>query len=464
MLRELAVAVGSREVRAVELVERSFERIEAIDVRLHAVVALRSKEEALQDAVAIEAAIDAGKRPGPLAGFPCLIKDIEDLAGMRTTHGSRLFMDSEPADADGFIASRFKAAGAIPIGKANTSEFATEGFSGNDLVGFTRNPWSPTWSAGGSSGGSGAALAAGLVPLASATDTGGSIRCPAAFCGLVGLKPTNGVIPRDRSLPWPDLTTCGPLGMSVDDVRILLRVAAGKIPGDPTATRGRRPQTGGFPVTVLAISRFSPWGPLPSKIAAAFEDALERLTRLLDVRVEQVAPESIFRSGSPDADWFVLAGPELVEWLGREKVQRYMGDLLPTTQTFLAAGLATSFDDYLAARSRRCSYVEELDALLGHDAVIASPTVAAEGWLPHGPRPGVDEVTAGADVWNGIVQNMTGHPAITVPAGVLPNGVPFGLQLTGPKWSDDLLLDIAERWEEAQPWPPSAPGFAPFWQ
>ncbi|MGH2678713.1 MAG: amidase, partial [Actinomycetota bacterium] len=192
MLRDLVDAVRNRRVGARELVALALERIERLDPGIGAVVVLRA-DQATAEATAIDERIAAGDDPGPLAGIPCLIKDIEDLEGMPTTHGSLLFRDAPPAHADGLMASRLRVAGAIPVGKANTPEFAAQGFTANRVFGATRNPWAPEWSPGGSSGGSGAAVIAGMVPIATATDTGGSIRIPGAFCGLAGLKPTNGV-------------------------------------------------------------------------------------------------------------------------------------------------------------------------------------------------------------------------------------------------------------------------------
>ncbi|HXF72899.1 MAG TPA: amidase, partial [Actinomycetota bacterium] len=231
MLRDLARAVRSRRASARELVHEALRRIERLDPGIGAVVALRA-EEALAEARELDERVARGEDPGPLSGVPFLVKDIEDLAGLPTTHGSALFAGARPAERDGRIPRQLRAAGAIPVGKANTPEFACEGFTANLLFGATRNPWAPAFSPGGSSGGSGAAIAAGMVPAATATDTGGSIRIPAAFCGLVGLKPTNGLVGLDPSLAWPDLTTCGPLAATVDDARLLLDAMAGPEPGD----------------------------------------------------------------------------------------------------------------------------------------------------------------------------------------------------------------------------------------
>jgi Asp-tRNA(Asn)/Glu-tRNA(Gln) amidotransferase A subunit family amidase len=452
VLRDLADAVRTRRVAARELVAMALDRIETRDPGINAVVALRA-EQALDEAAAMDERIAGGEDPGPLAGTPCLIKDIEDLEGMPTTLGSLLFRDAPPAERDGLIASRLRSAGAIPVGKANTAELAAEGFTANHLFGATRNPWSTEWSPGGSSGGSAASVAAGMVPIATATDTGGSIRIPGAYCGLAGLKPTSWVIERDPALCWPDLTTCGPLAATVDDLRLLLEVEAG---GE--ADLG----SGGLPRRVVAMTRFFPWGPLPDPVEPAFRTALTTVEADLGLPVEWMEPEEVIRSGNPDTDWALWTAPELVAWLGRERVEASLDLLYPTTRLFVEYGLRISAEEYREVRRRAAAYTRELDRVLDEDTVIATPTLTVKGWLADGRMPGAQEPGPASEVYNTNVQNLTGLPAITVPATRLANGVPFGLQLTGPWFRDAMLLDLAEAWERARPWPRAAEGYEPF--
>jgi amidase/aspartyl-tRNA(Asn)/glutamyl-tRNA(Gln) amidotransferase subunit A len=312
-----------------------------------------------------------------------------------------------------------------------------------------------------------------MIPIATATDGGGSIRIPAAFCGLVGLKPTNGVIGRSPIPDWIDLSTDGPLATSVADLRLQLAVLTGPVPGDPTALPwpdaviAAATAAPGRPAArarrVLAAPRFTPWGPLPAAVAAAFDAALRAWEQTFGSGVEPVEPEAMFRSGNPDTDWFVLATAEHVNRLGRAKVEANLERFHPAARWFLKEGLAVSIDDYLAARRRRFDYVRELDELLGEDGVILAPTVASEGWLADGRLPGSDDSDAlPAHVYNTAVQNLTGHPAVSLPAGTLPNGLPFGLQVTAPRFRDDMLLELAEAWERDNPWPAIAPGYEPF--
>jgi amidase/aspartyl-tRNA(Asn)/glutamyl-tRNA(Gln) amidotransferase subunit A len=460
-LAELASAARDRRVSSRELVELALSRIERANGELNAVVGTRP-EQALAEAASLDERVARGEDAGALAGVPFLVKDIEDLTGMQTTFGSLLFADAPPASRDGLVPRRLRAVGAIAVGKTNAPEFATDGFTANLLFGITRNPWAPKWSPGGSSGGSGAAMAAGLVPIATATDGGGSIRIPAALCGLVGLKPTNGVIARDPIPSWLDFSTDGPLAASVEDLRLLLRLEAGPEPGDPTALPEWRLGPGGMPSRIVATPRFTPWGPLPDAVADAFGSALAALERDLGLPIEPIEPERLFPSGNPDTDWFVLCTAEHVAHLGRGFVESNIERMHPTTQDFMRQGLGCTMEEYLDARRRRFEYVRALDELVGSDVIVASPTVASEGWLADGRMPGAEAPGVPADVYNTSVQNLTGHPAVSVPAGTCSNGVPFGLQLTGPRFRDDLVLALAEAWERAHPWPRVAEGYEPF--
>ncbi len=459
----IAEAVAAGRTRATDLVAEALRRIERDDATLGAVVGLRV-EEALREASQLDRAVAEGERMGPLAGVPVLVKDLEDVAGMRTTHGSLLFADAPPAIADALIPARLRKAGAIIVGKANLPEFATEGYTANRLFGVTRNPWDPERSPGGSSGGSAAAMAAGMVPFATATDGGGSIRIPAALCGLVGIKPTLGLVPRHPAPDWIDFSTAGPFATSVRDLRRLLAVEAGPAPGDPSGL----PELGSWrpvapPRRLLAAHRTSDLGPLPAGVARTFEAAVAALADVLGLEVEWLDQRGFFTEGDPDIDWFTLAAAEHVASLGRQRVIAGLERMHPGARAFLELGLAIGVDEYLAARRRRFGYVRRLDELLGASDVLLTPTVAHEGWFADGRltadgRPGA----LPPDVYSTALQNVTGHPAITLPAGRSDNGLPFGLQVTGPRFGDAALLDLAERWEAAHPWPAVAPGYAPF--
>jgi Asp-tRNA(Asn)/Glu-tRNA(Gln) amidotransferase A subunit family amidase len=456
-LAEVAGAVRAGRTSAAELVGMSFERIERLDPPLNAVIRLR--ERAPDDARAIDERVARGEDPGPLAGLPLLVKDMEDVEGMPSTYGSLTFADAPPAAADGLVPRRLRAAGAIVVGKTNQPEFAFAGFTANTLYGTTTNPWGTEWSPGGSSGGSAAALASGMAAIATATDGGGSIRIPAAFCGLAGLKPTNGVIGREPIPEWIDLSTFGPFATSIADVRLLLGIEAGPVPGDPSALPFSLPMRDGLPNRVLSIARFEGTHPLPVGVAERFETALASVERDLGLPIEPLDPGSIFRHGSTGDDWFTLCSVEHLHRLGRDFVEANMDRFSPNFRFTMKLALEIEPEVYMAARRRRFDHVRDLDLLLGDDAVLLSPTMCVEGFSPEGTGP---EQREQADAYNTGETNITGHPSLSVPAGQSPNDIPFGLQITGPRFRDDLVLNLGAAWETANPWPLVASGYEPF--
>ncbi len=471
-MARIAAAVADRRIRAVDAVEEALRRIASDDGVLGTVVALRA-DQARAEAEALDEALAGGAVPGPLAGVPVLVKDLEDVAGMPTRKGSMLLAEAGPATADGLAPERLRRAGALVVGKSALPEFATEGFTASALTGVTRNPWDLALSPGGSSGGSGAALAAGLVPVATATDGGGSIRIPAAFCGLVGLKPTRGVVPRRPAPDWIDLSTDGPLATTVADVRLLLSVLAGAEPGDAEAWPGHGVPRSRFPLAgparIVVADRTAPVGPLPGPVAASFRAAVAQFVGLFPAaRVVHLDPAGTGAANDSETDldtgddWATLATAEHVSALGRAWVVAGIERMTPAVQEFLGHGLGVSIDAYLAARRRRFDHVRRLDRLLGDDAVLLTPTVAAAAFLADGrldaqARPG----SLPPEVYSTELQNLTGHPAVSVPAGSC-GPLPFGLQVTGPRYSDGWLLDLAAAFEAAHPWQRQAPGYRPF--
>lgn len=459
MLGEFAAAVRSGRVTAVDLVQRSLDLIEVHNPLLNAVTDVRP--EALDEAKRIDERVARGEDPGLLAGLPVLVKDMEDVAGMRTTYGSRLFQNTPAATKDSLIPRRLRAAGGVVVGKTNVPEFASEGYTDNRVFGPSRNPWGADWSPGGSSGGSGAALAAGLAPIATGSDGGGSIRIPAAVCGLVGLKPSHGLVGRDPIPEWIDLSEQGPMACSIVDLKLLLQVMAGPVPGDPTALPYRPAWRDELPERILAAPRFCDWGPLPSEIQTLFDRALASIEFDLGLPVDTIEPSSIFRAGVPDRDWMSIGGVEHLYHVGPGWVDSNWDDFDPAFQRFMATAREIPLEEYLAARRRRFEYVKELDLLLGEHAVLVVPTLGRDGWLAEGTVPETGE-PPDYDAYNTYVPNLCGHPALSIPAGTCTNGLPFGLTLTGPRFRDDMLLTLGEAWERVHPWPVVASGYAPF--
>lgn len=456
-LSEAAASVRAGRTSSAELVAMSLERIERLNPPLNAVI--RSRDRALDDARELDARVAKGEDPGPLAGMPLLVKDMEDVSGMPSTYGSLTFADAPAARADGLVPRRLRAAGAVVVGKTNQPEFAFAGFTTNTLYGATTNPWGTEWSPGGSSGGSAAALASGMAAIATATDGGGSIRIPAAFCGLAGLKPTNGVIGRAPIPEWIDLSTSGPFATSIADVRLLLSIEAGPVPGDPSALPFPLPMRDGLPTRAFSVTRFEGTHPLPDGVAERFDASLASVERDLGMPVEPLDPGSVFRHGSTGEDWFTLCAVEHLHGLGRDFVEANMERFTPNFRFTMTQALEISSETYMAARRRRFDHVRDLDLLLGDDAVLLTPTMCVEGFRPEGTGP---EQREQADAYNTGETNITGHPSLSVPAGVCPNGIPFGLQITGPRFRDDLVLNLGTAWEMANPWPLVAPGYEPF--
>ena len=446
---ELAAAVRDGQVTPRQLVEESLRRIEAANPDLNAVVALRA------DAALAEA--DDHPRTGPLAGLPLLVKDLARTVGLPTTFGSHLYAAAPADDVDDLFVSRLKAAGAIVVGKANTPAFGHTAVTDNQVFGPTRNPWNLARSPGGSSGGSAAALAAGLAPLATSSDGGGSVRIPAALCGLVGYKATNGAIGRGTLPRWLEFSSMGCTGATVANVLLEASVVVGAAPGDvisiPAAGVDLEPR---LPSRLVACPTLRLGA--DDVIATAFSSAVDALGRELGVDVVHVEAAT---SRECSQRWFVMACAELAQSL-LEHRDRW-SEFEPTLRQAVEIGAEISAADYIAAARERWTECARVDALLGDDGVLLTPTVNACAWAPEGPMPnkagGID------DAWIALNTpdfNFTGHPAISVPLGHDDVGVPFGLQIVAPRCRDGLAFGVAQRWERIHPWPEVAPGYQPF--
>ncbi len=451
MRAALAAAVREGRVDPVTLVEESLRRIGTHNGRLNAVTALRA------EAARAEAA--ASPRTGALAGLPLLVKDLARCQGMVTTMGSSLFADAPPDDVDDVVVARLKAAGAIVIGRTNSPAFGHAAYTTNLLFGPSRNPWNPDRSPGGSSGGSAASLAAGLVPLATTSDGGGSVRIPASCCGLVGYKPSMGGIGRNVLPRWIEFSTQGATGSTVADVVLEASVTLGPAPGDflsvPRRAVALEP---GRPRAVLATRSFR--AGVDPEIESAFEEVLHVLEGA-GFPVRPVDPPTDRRVA---AAWAKVSATELAESL--ESFRGRWHELEPSLQDQLQYGAGVSASEYVTAQRFRHEVTARFDHLLGEDSVLVVPTVNVVSWPPEGPLP-----TSAGDVKddpaiavNTPDLNFSGHPAVSVPLGRDRAGVPFGLQIVAPRFSDGLALGLAAVLEQERPWPLVAPGYQPFWE
>lgn len=454
MLSELAGAVHRGDVSPRELVLESLRRIEADNEALNAVIALRA-DEALAEADALS----PERRAGPLAGVPVLVKDLTDVAGMPTTFGSPLSADAPPAEADGTVTARLRAAGAIVVGKTNTPAYGWTGYTDNPVFGATRNPWNPERSPGGSSGGSGAALAAGLAPLATTTDGGGSVRIPASLCGKVGLKPTLGLIARDFAPNWITFSTAGATNATVADVVVEATVLAG-----PNGTDLNELAPNSIDLTPTRPTRVvacrSLRADVDPAVDAAFAATLGAIERDLDIPVETIG--SLFDDPEIPVHWFLMGMAELAQGLAwcRDR----WDDLEPGLEAVLNLGTTVTTADYLAYQRERYRLAARLEDLLDGGAVFVTPTLNVTSWAPTGPLPqAAGAVTDDpAIAVNTIEFNLTGQPAVSVPMGTSPEGVPIGLQVVASRFEDRLALGLAEGLEQAQPWPAVAPDYEVF--
>src|SRR5262245_4873436 len=387
MLAQLAQAVRERTLSAQEQVQTCLDRIERLNPPLNAVTEVWAEE-----ALAQAGRVDERGAEGPLAGLPLLVKGNKDVAGKVTTFASTTMLDRPAAERSEVTVERLIAAGAIPIGRTNLPEFAFQGYTDSKLFGPASNPWGLEWSPGGSSGGSAAALAAGLAPIATAGDGGGSIRTPAAFCGLAGLKPTNGLIGRRPIPSWMDYSTNGPLSASIEDVRLLLHVMRGPAQGDPTAAPLWR-YGGGMPRRVLATPRTRDVGPLPADVEEPFRVALAAIEGDLGLEVEEVTTASLFPSldlsdTQARDDWFATVAAEELIFLGRAWVREHLQDFSDDFRHAMEYALTLTLDDYVEVRRHRFLYAGDLDRLLGDDTILVTPTNGYAGWRPDGKLPG----------------------------------------------------------------------------
>lgn len=449
MLQELAAAVRDHAVTPLELVDEAVRRIEAGDGDINAVVRLEA--DAAREIAALH------DRTGALAGIPVLVKDMARCRGSVTTYGSRLFVDADPDDVDDVVVARLRAAGAIVIGRTNTPAFGHAPFTSNLVFGATRNPWNPECSPGGSSGGSAAALAAGFVPIATTSDGGGSVRIPAALCGLVGLKPTTGSVGRNVLPRWIELSTQGVTASTVADVVLQVEVIAGAASGDWLSAL---PAIGQFtptrPTRVRACRTFR--ADVDPVVEAAYEASLEAIAAA-GIPVERVESPGDAQS---IIDWFFISSCELAHSLAGERDR--WESLDASLQDILRFGIGVSMEDYLAATRRRHDLGARIDDTLGGDSVLALPTLNVQDWGPEGPvASDAGAVTGDPSIAANTPDiNLTGHPAVSVPMGLGDRGVPMGLQLVAPRWADGLALGVAELLEHVRPWPLVATGYHPF--
>ena len=448
--RELAGAIRRRELSAREVVAWHLDRIAEVNPRINAIVSLRP-EAALEEADAADRHAAAGEPLGPLHGLPIAIKDLEDTAGIRTTYGSVAFAQHVPT-ADSLVVARLRSAGAIVVGKTNTPEFGVGSHTFNEVFGATRNPWAPDRSAGGSSGGAGAALAAGLLPIADGSDHGGSIRNPASFNNVVGLRPTPGLVPDSGSGDiWDTASVVGPLARTVGDLALMLTAISGPDPqsplsyGDPAAFA---PELSGD-LAGLRVAWCPDVGGLPiePEVMAVLDDARGQLEALgchvQDVALDLSHADDAFETlrGLAFARSF---GPSLeaLRGIAKDTLIWNVEQGLALDASAIAAAMVAKSEVFMAVTE----VLQRFDVLAAPAAQVAPfpveqeyPTEVAGVPMPHylGWMRACSRITVSA------------HPVAAVPAGFTSAGLPVGLQFVGRYRGDRRLLEHAAAWEAA---------------
>ena len=454
-LHELSVAEAGRALRAgtlrsTALAEHALARIAALDPLLHSFL-LVTRERALADAERADRELAAGIDKGPMHGIPYGLKDIYDTAGIRTTCHSRLLIDNVPRD-DSVVEAKLKAGGAVLLGKLATHEFAIGGPSFDLPFPPARNPWHVDHFTGGSSSGSAAAVAAGFTRVAMGSDTGGSIRGPAFYCGIVGLKPTYGRVSRRGVFPLSyTLDHCGPLTWTVEDAALSLQVIAGHDPRDPASADvpvGDYTQELGRDLAGLRIA-------YPRSFFAQSEGIAEEVIASLDAAAQQVA-----RLGAT-VDEITLPDFELFHACGRviaaaEAYAVHEQDLLTRPRDYgrytyqrIMVGVTLSAADLVQALRLR----SELTTLVNRDVLRTRDAMITANGLSAAPR--FDEFQPDVPPKMAVQTmpfNVTGNPVLAVPTGFSASGLPLGMQIVGRAFDEATVLRIGAAYEAAAGW------------
>jgi len=447
---DLAGLLRRGEISAVELLHAHLERIEAVNPAVNALVTL-VPERALAEAEAADARRAAGEPLGVLHGLPVAIKDLMDTAGIRTTYGSRVYADHVPAH-DALIVQRIRAAGAIVLGKSNTPEFGAGSHTFNEVFGTTGNPYATDRSAGGSSGGAAAALACGMVALADGSDLGGSLRNPASFCNVVGLRPSAGRVGSTRpGNVWDPSSVLGPMGRTVGDTALLLSAIAGPDPRAPLSVAQPGSVFADPPVRPLAGTRIAfsaTLGGLP------FEDEVLAVAALTRERLVAAGAQVVDVDPDLDGADEVFETLRSLEFLdGHGEDARDHSDLVKATvRQDVDWGRALRAEQIVRAQGLRTALFRRMQELLtGFDAFVA-PTVQLPPFDATWEYPTSVAGTAMERyyTWQRSCSRLTATalPVLAVPAGFTPAGLPVGMQLTGRHHGERDLLSLGLGWEQ----------------
>jgi aspartyl-tRNA(Asn)/glutamyl-tRNA(Gln) amidotransferase subunit A len=449
----------ARKVSALELAQATLERIEAVDGRLKSFITV-TPDLALKQARRADRDLARGQYHGPLHGIPINLKDLYWTKGIRTTAGSKILGDFIPAT-DATTVTRLAAAGAVLVGKANLHEFAIGATTDNPFYGTCRNPWKAGFIPGGSSGGSAAAISAGLGLASLGSDTGGSIRIPASFCGIVGLKPTYGVIPRTGIVPDSlSLDHSGPMTRTAADAAMVLQAVAGADGIDPSAMRDPLPRPRrrvGKPLSGLRIGVPTNyyWDIVLPEVESLVRDAIDELRKL----GARVVPIQIPLVEAALDTCLLVAWSESATYHRRWLLERPL-DYGADTLEYLTGALLFRATDYLQAQRVRARIRQSFKDVFKRVDFIVSPSCA----IPASPLGQVEFVMKGKHyavlsvmARLSCIANLTGEPACSFPCGFTRGGLPVGMMIHGPSMSDLTVLRVGDAYDDATGWTDRTP-------
>ena len=469
---ELATRIRQGDLSPVTVVNAFLDRIERVNPQINAYVTVLD-EQAREQARQAEQAVQSGAELGPLHGVPVAIKDLVDVAGVKTTSGSKLLADSV-ADKNDTTVTRLQAAGAIILGKTNTPEFGRKPMTTNLLHGPTGNPWDVSKTAGGSSGGSGAAVAAGLAPIAQGSDTAGSIRVPASACGVFGLMPDFGRVPKGptRSDAFVYSGPCsfiGPMTRTVEDAALMLDVMAGPHSADPFSLPERdfdytsitqrsiadlkiafSPNLGICEVepeiqdiVETAAEAFEQANATVEQVDTVFEQTWDDLHDALEVLLQE-------RYRGMYEDWQTTRGIDLLE---------HQEDVTEEVISRIEKSLELSVLDVQRAQRVRTRGYDTVQSLLQEYDLLVTPTLGTSPFSKETKPKQINGVPI--DPLHGWILtwpiNLTGNPTASVPAGFTDDGLPVGMQIIGRRHADDTVLTASAAFQRMQPWAEARP-------
>ena len=459
---DLAALIRQKELSPIEVISALLDRIDHINPKINAYVTVCA-EQALADARAAEKRATQGKDLGPLHGVPFSVKDVTLTQGVRTTMGSKLRANCIPTE-DAALVARLKRAGGIMLGKTNTPEFATIPYTENSLFGVTRNPWNLARAVGGSSGGAAAAMAAGLCPLATGNDAGGSIRIPASCCGVVGLKPQYGRVPNyPIHHQWESINHEGPITRTVKDAALMLDIMAGPHWGD----RFSLPEPGAFlnSLDKNVAGLRAGWSPDLgyAKVGQEVKRGCERaVANFLDLgmQIEEAAPEIGFQ----EKTYLTIINAELAAMFSMlGPIEKICDRLEPQLAERIEQAKMITTDEYLKAGFARRELSARIGEFFTRYDLLLTPTIGVTAWPIGLPNRIVDEVdgekVSSRDWLLTYPFNLSGHPAISLPIGFSSEGLPIGLQIVGPAHAEATVLRAAFAYEAGYPWADLKPSF-----